>query len=670
MRLLLVTNNLAHAALARRGFAQNHSATHLTIAETLAEAQAQIKNAPPQLIVADAQLPDGQGIELLFQPTGDPDIPVVIMIDQGNERFAVEAIRAGALDYVVKTPQALADLPHLTERWWRQWNTLAEKTRIENELHVRAEAEAIWRRVGKTIVSNQTLDQVLSTVIQIIKDKSRVEAGAILLWDAKTQKISFAKVLQHDAQVFNSVFLKRGEGIAGWVIEHGQSALVPDVTQDARWQPRIDDQTGFQTRSILCVPLIARDEIIGAIELVNKITGTFTADDQQLLESIAAPLAIAIQNARLQDQVHRQLADLTAMFDKVEHAKQEWEQTIDVIDAGIWLVDLHCRIARANRTLATWLHTTPQELAGKYCYQVIHHCQTPPAYCPVHRPPQEAPTEEQTQIHLAHLGGGTFRLNTYLLHKRDGTVTGAVNVLRDVTNELALQSQLIQSEKLAAIGRLAGSLAHEINNPLQALQGCLDLALANPNNLEKQTRYLNVAKSEVERLASMVQRLLDFYRPSKGTQGSIHVAALVEEVLTLSSKRLQHAQVTTQVEWENDLPVIFGVANQLKQVFLNLVLNAIDAMPNGGKLEIRGRVVEKEKRWLVIDFADTGIGIPPENLDKIFEPFYTTKSNGTGLGLGISHTIVSSHGGQIKIASTTGMGSTFSVWLPIKTAKG
>lgn len=668
MHLLLVTDNLAHITLAQRVFAQNHAA-QLTIAETLADARTQIKNTPPQLIVADAQLPDGQGIELLFQPTGAPDIPVIIMIDQGNERLAVEAIKAGALDYVVKTPQALADLPHLTERWWRQWNTLAEKTRIENELHLRAEAEAIWRMVGKTIVSNQTLDQVLSTVIQIIKEKSRVEAGAILLWDAATQKISFAKVLQHDAQVFNSVFLRRGEGIAGWVIEHGQSALVPDVTQDARWQPRIDNQTGFQTHSILCVPLIARDEIIGAIELVNKITGTFTQDDQQLLESIAAPLAIAIQNARLQDQVHQQLADLTAMFDKVEHAKQEWEQTIDVIDAGIWLVDLHCRIARANRTLANWLRTTPQELAGKYCYQVIHHCETPPAHCPLQRS-QDHPAEEQTQIQLAHLSGGTFRLNTYLLRKRDGTVIGAVNVLRDITNELALQSQLIQSEKLAAIGRLAGSLAHEINNPLQALQGCLDLALANPNNLEKQTRYLNVAKSEVERLASMVQRLLDFYRPSKGTRGAINAAALVEEVLTLSSKRLQHARVTTHTEWDKDLPIVYGVANQLKQVFLNLVLNAIDAMPNGGKLEIRGHVVEKEKRWLVIDFADTGIGIPPENLDKIFEPFYTTKPNGTGLGLGISHTIVSSHGGQIKIASTAGMGSTFSVWLPIKTTKG
>jgi two-component system NtrC family sensor kinase len=271
---------------------------------------------------------------------------------------------------------------------------------------------------------------------------------------------------------------------------------------------------------------------------------------------------------------------------------------------------------------------------------------------------------------LAHLGGGTFRLNTYLLRQRDGTISGAVNVLRDITNELALQSQLIQSEKLAAIGRLAGSLAHEINNPLQALQGCLDLALANPNNIEKQARYLNVAKSEVERLASMVQRLLDFYRPSKGARGPVDIAALVEEVLTLSSKRLQHAQITTQIEWDEDLPVIYGVPNQLKQVFLNLVLNAIDAMPNGGKLKIHGRLVEKEKRWLVIDFADTGVGIPPENLDKIFEPFYTTKPSGTGLGLGISHTIVSSHGGQIKIASTTGRGTTLSVWLPIKTTKG
>jgi signal transduction histidine kinase/response regulator of citrate/malate metabolism len=668
MHLLLVQDNPTQVALVQRAFATQNNQTRLSIASTLADARAKIKDEPPHLIIADYQLPDGTGVELLFQASNAPKTPVVIMIDYGNERLAAEAIKAGALDYLVKTPETLADLPHLAERWWHQWNTLAEKTRIENELRLRAEAETIWRMVGKTIVSNQTFDQVLGTVIQIIKDKTRVEAGAILLWDATTQKISFAQVLQRDAKIYASVFLNKGEGIAGWVIEHGRSALVPDVRQDPRWQPRVDEQTGFQTRSILCVPLIARDEVIGAIELVNKIVGNFTEADLQLLESLAAPLAIAIQNARLQDQVHQHLADLTRMFDKVEHAKQEWEQTIDVIDAGIWLVDLHCQIARANRTLANWLHTTPQELAGKYCYQVIHQCDTPPAYCPVQHS-ADALAEEQNEIQLAHLGGGTFRLNTYLLRQRDGTISGAVNVLRDITNELALQSQLIQSEKLAAIGRLAGSLAHEINNPLQALQGCLDLALANPNNIEKQARYLNVAKSEVERLASMVQRLLDFYRPSKGARGPVDIAALVEEVLTLSSKRLQHAQITTQIEWDEDLPVIYGVPNQLKQVFLNLVLNAIDAMPNGGKLKIHGRLVEKEKRWLVIDFADTGVGIPPENLDKIFEPFYTTKPSGTGLGLGISHTIVSSHGGQIKIASVAGVGSTFSVWLPVRTIK-
>jgi two-component system NtrC family sensor kinase len=229
-----------------------------------------------------------------------------------------------------------------------------------------------------------------------------------------------------------------------------------------------------------------------------------------------------------------------------------------------------------------------------------------------------------------------------------------------------LQSQLIQSEKLAAIGRLAGSLAHEINNPLQALQGCLDLAMANPTNPEKQQRYLNVAKNEVERLAGLVQRMLDFYRPSKGVRAPVDVRALVEEVLTLSGKRLQHAKATLATEWDPYLPNIYGIANQLKQVFLNLVLNAIDAMPYGGTLTVRGRVVEKDRRWVVIEMVDTGVGIPPEEIDKIFEAFYTTKASGIGMGLGISHTIIRGHGGHIAVNSQVGEGTTFSVWLPIE----
>ena len=664
LKILLLEDEAAHAELIKRAFETRDEPAQLVVTNSLAHARRLIKKEPPDLIIADWKLPDGEGVELLFQPQALPDIPVVIMTSHGNERSAVEAIKAGAMDYIVKSTETLIDMPHIAERALRQWQTLADKARMENELRLRAEAESIWQTIGKTIISNQSADQALTTVIAIIKEKMQVETGTILLWEPETQAIVFAKLMEGDPNQFSTLRLHKGEGVVGWVIEQSQSALVPDVSVDPRWLSKVDRVTGFITRSILCVPLIAQDQVIGAIELLNKFPGTFDERDLELLESIAAPLAIAIQNARLQNKIQQQLEELTLAFTKVAHAKQEWEQTVDVIDDGIWLVDANCRIIRANRTMAEWLHTTPNALISSDCQSTFNICQLVSDFCPIKQHPTNV--IRRGEIQIPQFANRIFHLNTYPI-KTDDKLVGSVNVLHDITAERAMQSQLVQAEKLAGLGRLAASLAHEINNPLQALQGCLDLALANPTNIEKQQRYLGIAKSEVERLGTMVQRMLDFYRPSKGTRGPMDLKALVDEVLTLSGKRLQHARVTTQVEWIGNIPILYGVANQIKQVFLNLVLNATDAMPNGGELCIRGSISE-DQHWLCTEFADNGMGISPENLDKIFEPFYTTKSSGTGLGLGISHTIVASHGGTLTVESALGKGTKFSVTLPILAA--
>jgi two-component system NtrC family sensor kinase len=218
---------------------------------------------------------------------------------------------------------------------------------------------------------------------------------------------------------------------------------------------------------------------------------------------------------------------------------------------------------------------------------------------------------------------------------------------------------------MAATGRLAASLAHEINNPLQAILGCVDLAQANPNT-EKQKRYLAMAHTELERLTTSVRRMLDFYRPARAVRAPLDIRALVEDVLLFAAKPIQHAKVIVKTEWDTGIPTVNGVGDQLKQVFLNFILNAVEAMPQGGQLEIRGHVIEDNSKWLAVSIADTGAGISPTDLDKIFEPFYTTKTTGTGLGLAICHNIISNHSGQVTVDSTIGHGSTFTVWLPIQ----
>ena len=237
--------------------------------------------------------------------------------------------------------------------------------------------------------------------------------------------------------------------------------------------------------------------------------------------------------------------------------------------------------------------------------------------------------------------------------------------LSDFAQELKKsQAQLVQAEKLAAMGRLAASIAHEINNPLQAIHNCLHLTLKKPLNEEKKTRYLGMAQEEVERLITIVQRMLEFYRPSKEGMAPTDVHTIIENVLALSSKRLQHGKITVTKKLAPDLPVINAVSDQLKQVFLNIVINAIEAMPQGGELCIETKLSEDGDE-LSVAFTDTGRGLSEKEQENIFEPFFTTKATGTGLGLSVSYGIIERHGGRIKVQSELSKGATFTVHLPL-----
>jgi two-component system NtrC family sensor kinase len=240
--------------------------------------------------------------------------------------------------------------------------------------------------------------------------------------------------------------------------------------------------------------------------------------------------------------------------------------------------------------------------------------------------------------------------------------------------------QLIQAEKMAALGRLIASISHEINNPLQAVQGCLALVredleqelLGRPSEeVKRSLQDLKVASTEVLRIASLVQRLRDFYRPTQRGLQPTDVAATINDVLALVAKQLHDCDITIEPLTAAQPPIIITTnADQLKQVALNLVLNAIDAMPGGGTLRITTTL---DRRWLTehlqpvvrIEFADTGLGILPANLNRIFEPFFTTKEHGSGLGLSISYELIKALGGELEVASRMDVGTTIIIYLPL-----
>lgn len=223
------------------------------------------------------------------------------------------------------------------------------------------------------------------------------------------------------------------------------------------------------------------------------------------------------------------------------------------------------------------------------------------------------------------------------------------------------QNALLQAEKMAAAGRLSASIAHEVNNPLQSVQNCLHLAGREDLEPEKRKEYFELASSELERLSITVQRMLDFYRPGAAKPKEVQVGELLSYVISLTQKQLTERGIHVRTELPAALPPVMAVSSQIQQVFINLILNAFDAMPDGGNLRITGR---SRAGGVEVLFQDSGRGIAREEQSSIFEPFFSTKEGGTGLGLTVSYNIVTAHGGTLELVPDHGKGACFRVFLP------
>lgn len=228
------------------------------------------------------------------------------------------------------------------------------------------------------------------------------------------------------------------------------------------------------------------------------------------------------------------------------------------------------------------------------------------------------------------------------------------------------QEALLRAEKMAAAGRLTASIAHEVNNPLQSVQNCLHIAGREDVSPEKRKEYFDLAREELERLMKTMQRMLDFYRPGASKMARVDILDLLKHVLSLTSQQLGQRHIDVITKLPDSLPTIYAVNSQIQQIFFNLILNALDAMPGGGKIHIQARAVENGIEMI---FEDTGPGIPEELRNNIFEPFFSTKDGGTGLGLTVSYNIVTSHGGTLDIIDGQhGRGACFRLFLPMGSA--
>jgi len=267
------------------------------------------------------------------------------------------------------------------------------------------------------------------------------------------------------------------------------------------------------------------------------------------------------------------------------------------------------------------------------------------------------------------------------VRRATGDIDGAVLAIEDVTDRVALAQEVQQAEKLAVVGQLAAGIAHQIGTPLNVISGSAEYLMMESGGEKPRPQELDIIIAQTDRITKLIQQLLNFARPTRMELRSLDLGKLLEGLLTLTEHQIAKEGISVKAEFGSDLPPILGDANQLEQAFLNIVINAWHAMPDGGRLSLATRAVPATERHrrvgraaqlgVEVVIADTGMGIAPENMPKIFDPFFSTKGvgKGTGLGLAISRRIIEDHHGSIDVDSAVGRGTTFSIWLPAERGK-
>ena len=473
--------------------------------------------------------------------------------------------------------------------------------------------------------------------------------------------------------------------------DHGFFHKVPELARDSSFMTRLnrgdavalDDPTAaarFAAEEVefwrdqglySFVPCTFEGLAIAVLALGRKSSDEpFNSEDLALLTAVAGQVATAVENGRLFRQLHLKAEELGRM-------REFNDNILESLDDGLVVLDEQDVIVRWNRALEQILGTARVEAVGRSLDEVFE-----PAFVEALRAARAERPSGATLFRIplrTREGGGAASGGRLLVNAtvvplqavdRADAAVGSILLLDDVTNRVRLEEQLQISEKMASLGLLAAGVAHEVNTPLTGISSFTQMLLDGADRADPRTAILEKIEKQTFRAARIVNSLLNLSRPGTpgGERSTVNVNDVVGDVLGLLEHQLDAASIKVRRELSANPVLVQGIEHQLQQVFLNLFLNARDAMPKGGWLTVTTR---SDGASGSADVADTGIGIPPEHVARIYDPFFTTKTigRGTGLGLSISYGIVQEHGGTIRCESTVGQGTRFTMTLP-KAAAG
>lgn len=511
---------------------------------------------------------------------------------------------------------------------------------------------------GRTLSATTGLDPLLDSLVSRLQEVMNVGRVAIFVEDRHGRNgYSVARSVGLDGSVFVPNDFRemiRVRSAETGVVRADDLDLATDANVSAR-------------RALhYYVPCVVRGRMVAVIGLGRSVDGALlSSEDVEILRTVSGYVAVAIENSLLYKDQQERASEL-------KHLKEFNESIIESINVGLLAVDLEGRVTRLNSALEHMLDLRRDAAIGRLVEDLFSEDFADTLKQVLGKDGWHL--QEIRNIYKLHTATRTNRalvLNIALapLQNAQGQ-TGALVVVEDVTTRISLEEQLQQREKLSSIGLLAAGVAHEVNTPLTGVSSYTQMLLAMLNENDPKHALLQKVRTQAERATNIVNNLLNFSRTGSATEfGDVDVARVLDDTLQLLEPQMRRSQIEIVRSYEEDAPRAHGNAGKLQQVFTNLLLNARDAIPDGGRIVVS--TITADDGSLIAEISDSGIGIAPENVAKIYDPFYTTKGvgQGTGLGLAVSYGIVQEHAGRISVDSTPGHGTIFRITLPAARAR-
>ena len=584
---------------------------------------------------------------------------------------------------------------------------ITERKQVEREIRRRSSQLAALRQVGLELAAQLDLEVLLRFIVSRAIELLGVASGGLYLYRPAQDVLEWTiTVGPHLAPP--GTILRRGEGLSGKVLESGKTILVDDYHS---WDGRAATYEGYPWTAVLGVPVRWGDEFLGVLNVLALPPRTFTSDDAQLLALFATQAAIALRNARalavLEEQrrraeaLARATAALTSTLELEPLLENVLAAAVGTIPAAEKGSILLIEESRGLRVCAC-VGYSDRRVRGMYFrpedgYAALAVREGRPVLIPDARDESicyDGEIEEIGTLQSAIVAPLCYRgqiigaLSLDSASRKEAFSDDDLQLLATFADHAAVavenarlysdlqhkmqrleetQGQLIQSAKLAAVGQLAAGVAHEMNNPLAIIQGYAEMLM---EDLAPEAPFrvdLETIVAQARRTQGIVHNLLDFAQQARSERWPADINDILRQTLTVIRYHVEESGVNIDEDYASDIAQLWLDVWQMQQVFLNLINNAVEAMPEGGDLTVRTARIEDE---VVVSVTDTGGGIPAEIRERIFDPFFTTKPSATGLGLSVSLGIVQEHGGRITVESELGQGSTFTVRLPVEPLSG